>query len=256
MFYEVLMVFPFPFPPLVVTEVHGRTFGVWTLLTCTLCFLCAFNLENKPLYLATFLSFIYAFGHFLTEYLIYHTMAIANLTTVGIFAGMNVNGLICCRISLMSLLPFALYVGWSCLVIFLDSWHNFHVYFPFFWGGGLGMWSIFPYGGKKVIKNAWAQWVSERPVAYAMITSYTLFYAAVGLVIQVASPRPVSCNINKLEQCQVNLWAFVQPACRPCFVFFFNDLLVTSPPSPPPQKKKKLLIFKFSLVMSWFLSYP
>ncbi|KAF9619485.1 hypothetical protein IFM89_007233 [Coptis chinensis] len=33
-----------------VTDVHGRTFGVWTLLTCTLCFLCAFNLENKPLY--------------------------------------------------------------------------------------------------------------------------------------------------------------------------------------------------------------
>ncbi|KAL0432618.1 UNVERIFIED_CONTAM: Ergosterol biosynthetic protein 28 [Sesamum latifolium] len=68
------------------TEVHGRTFGVWTLLTCTLCFLCAFNLDNKPLYLATFLSFIYAFGHFLTEYLIYHTIAIGNLTTVGIFA--------------------------------------------------------------------------------------------------------------------------------------------------------------------------
>lgn len=72
----------------IVTEVHGRTFGVWTLLTCTLCILCAFNLENKPIYLATFLSFIYALGHFLTEYLIYHTMSIANLTTVGIFAGM------------------------------------------------------------------------------------------------------------------------------------------------------------------------
>ena len=70
------------------TEVHGRTFGVWTLLTCTLCFLCAFNLENKPLYLVTFLSFIYALGHFLTEYLFYHTMALSNLTTVGIFAGM------------------------------------------------------------------------------------------------------------------------------------------------------------------------
>ncbi|XP_022772258.1 ergosterol biosynthetic protein 28 isoform X1 [Durio zibethinus] len=70
------------------TEVHGRTFGVWTLLTCTLCFLCALNLENKPLYLVTFLSFIYAFGHFLTEYLFYHTMALSNLTTVGIFAGM------------------------------------------------------------------------------------------------------------------------------------------------------------------------
>ncbi|KAF6150744.1 hypothetical protein GIB67_020827 [Kingdonia uniflora] len=75
---------------LVVTDVHGRTFGVWTLLTCTLCFLSAFNLENKPLYLATFLSFIYAFGHFLTEYLFYHTMAIANLTTVGIFAGTSI----------------------------------------------------------------------------------------------------------------------------------------------------------------------
>ncbi|XXG48922.1 hypothetical protein AAC387_Pa02g3242 [Persea americana] len=72
------------------TDVHGRTFGVWTLLTCTLCFLCAFNLENKPLYIATFLSFIYAFGHFLSEYLIYQTMVLTNLTTVGIFAGTSI----------------------------------------------------------------------------------------------------------------------------------------------------------------------
>ncbi|OEL15884.1 Ergosterol biosynthetic protein 28 [Dichanthelium oligosanthes] len=73
------------------TNVHGRTFGVWTLLTCTLCFLCALNLENRPLYLATFLSFIYALGHFLTEYLVYHTMAAANLSTVGFFAGLQFN---------------------------------------------------------------------------------------------------------------------------------------------------------------------
>jgi hypothetical protein len=71
-----------------VTEVHGRTFGTWTLLTCTLCYICAFNLDNKPIYLATLLSFVYAFGHFLTENLIYHTMAISNLTIVGVFAGM------------------------------------------------------------------------------------------------------------------------------------------------------------------------
>ncbi|KAE8798823.1 Erg28 like protein [Hordeum vulgare] len=51
-----------------VTEIHDRTIGVWTLLTCTLCFLCAFNLENKPL-----------------EYLIYHTIAAANLSTAGFF---------------------------------------------------------------------------------------------------------------------------------------------------------------------------
>ncbi|WMV27232.1 hypothetical protein MTR67_020617 [Solanum verrucosum] len=73
-----------------VTEVHGRTFGVWTLLTCTLCYLCAFNLHDRPLYLATILSFVYAFGHFLTEFLIYQTMAIKNLVTVGIFAGTSI----------------------------------------------------------------------------------------------------------------------------------------------------------------------
>lgn len=72
------------------TEVHGRTFGVWTLLTCTLCYLCAFNLHDRPLYLATILSFVYAFGHFLTEFLIYQTMAIKNLVTVGIFAGTSI----------------------------------------------------------------------------------------------------------------------------------------------------------------------
>ncbi|KAJ6839382.1 ergosterol biosynthetic protein 28 [Iris pallida] len=72
------------------TDVHGRTFGVWTLLTCTLCWLCAFNLEKKPLYAATFLSFVYAFGHFLTEYAIYDTMVVSNLATVGIFAGTSI----------------------------------------------------------------------------------------------------------------------------------------------------------------------
>ncbi|CAN4122466.1 unnamed protein product [Withania somnifera] len=72
------------------TEVHGRTFGVWTLLTCTLCYLCAFNLHDRPLYLATLLSFFYAFGHFLTEFLIYQTMEIKNLVTVGIFAGTSI----------------------------------------------------------------------------------------------------------------------------------------------------------------------
>lgn len=77
-----------------VTEVHGRTFGVWTLLTCTLCYLCAFNLHDRPLYLATILSFVYAFGHFLTEFLIYQTMEIKNLVTVGIFAGMVPSGVL------------------------------------------------------------------------------------------------------------------------------------------------------------------
>lgn len=74
---------------LTVTEVHGRTFGIWTLLTCTLCYLCAFNLENKALCLVTFLSFVYAFVHFLTEYLIYGTTTVRNLSAVSFFAGIS-----------------------------------------------------------------------------------------------------------------------------------------------------------------------
>ncbi|GJM96150.1 hypothetical protein PR202_ga12967 [Eleusine coracana subsp. coracana] len=55
------------------TGVHGRTLGVWMLLSCTLCFLCAFNLDCKPIYWATFLSFLYGYVHFILEYLLYHT---------------------------------------------------------------------------------------------------------------------------------------------------------------------------------------
>ncbi|OEL36276.1 Ergosterol biosynthetic protein 28 [Dichanthelium oligosanthes] len=68
------------------TGVHGRTFGVWTLLSCTLCFLCAFNLGNRPLYVATFMFFVYAYAHFILEYLVYHTFTAANLGTLGFFA--------------------------------------------------------------------------------------------------------------------------------------------------------------------------
>ncbi|KAG6543462.1 hypothetical protein Mapa_015132 [Marchantia paleacea] len=68
------------------SEIHGRTFGTWTLLTCTLCIICAMNLDDKPLYLTTLLSFVYALGHFITEVLIYETMAIKNLATVSLFA--------------------------------------------------------------------------------------------------------------------------------------------------------------------------
>ncbi|XP_047079708.1 ergosterol biosynthetic protein 28-like [Lolium rigidum] len=69
-----------------VTDVHGRTVGVWTLLSCTLCFMCAFNLENRPLCAATLLSFVYAYGHFIVEYLVYRTITAASLGTLGFFA--------------------------------------------------------------------------------------------------------------------------------------------------------------------------
>ncbi|XP_004982199.1 ergosterol biosynthetic protein 28 isoform X1 [Setaria italica] len=69
-----------------VSDVHGRTVGVWTLLSCTLCFLCAFNLDNKPLCLATFLSFVYAYGYFVVEYLVYHSVGASTLAALGFFA--------------------------------------------------------------------------------------------------------------------------------------------------------------------------
>ena len=70
-----------------VTGEHGRTVAVWTLLSCTLCFLCAFNLGSKPLYTATFLSFLYALGYLTVECLVYHTIRAARLSLFTLIAG-------------------------------------------------------------------------------------------------------------------------------------------------------------------------
>ena len=69
------------------TGEHGRTVAVWTLLSCTLCFLCAFNLGSKPLYAATFLSFLYAISYLTVECLVYHTIRAARLSLFTLIAG-------------------------------------------------------------------------------------------------------------------------------------------------------------------------
>ena len=69
------------------TGVHARTVAVWTLLSCTLCFLCAFNLDSKPVYTATFLSFFYAMAYLGIECLIYHTIHFANFVPFIFIAG-------------------------------------------------------------------------------------------------------------------------------------------------------------------------
>ena len=33
-----------------VTEAFGRLFGTWTLITCMLCAICAFNIHNEAIY--------------------------------------------------------------------------------------------------------------------------------------------------------------------------------------------------------------
>lgn len=71
----------------VMQDVHGRTFGVWTLVTCLLCVVTALNLDNEALYLVTFLSFVFALGYFLLECFVYHTMAVKGLASMFFFAG-------------------------------------------------------------------------------------------------------------------------------------------------------------------------
>ncbi|KAJ1257178.1 hypothetical protein BS78_K197000 [Paspalum vaginatum] len=73
-----------------VSGVHGRTVGVWTLLSCTLCFLCAFNLHSKPLYMATFLSFVYGIAYLAVESLIYHTILFPSSVPFIFFAGTSI----------------------------------------------------------------------------------------------------------------------------------------------------------------------
>ncbi|XP_066338607.1 ergosterol biosynthetic protein 28-like [Miscanthus floridulus] len=75
------------FSEIQVSSVHGRTVAVWTLLSCTLCFLCAFNLHSKPLYLATFLSFVYAIGYLSVECVVYHAISVASLVPFTFIAG-------------------------------------------------------------------------------------------------------------------------------------------------------------------------
>ncbi|XP_034569968.1 ergosterol biosynthetic protein 28 [Setaria viridis] len=68
---------------------HGRIVAVWTLLSFTLCFLCAFNLGSKPVYAATFLSFVYAIGYLAVECLVYDTIRAASLVMFILVAGIS-----------------------------------------------------------------------------------------------------------------------------------------------------------------------
>ena len=63
---------------------------MWTSITCTLCVLLAFDIDNRSLFVATLVSFIAALFHFLTEFLIYRTMTAANLLSPGIVAGVSI----------------------------------------------------------------------------------------------------------------------------------------------------------------------
>ncbi|KAJ1257164.1 hypothetical protein BS78_K195700 [Paspalum vaginatum] len=81
-----------------VSDVHGGTVGVWTLLSCTLCFICAFNLDSRQLYVATFMSFVYGIAYLAVECRIYHTILLPSCAPFILFAGkISVNQIITVR---------------------------------------------------------------------------------------------------------------------------------------------------------------
>ncbi|CAI5977358.1 unnamed protein product [Closterium sp. NIES-64] len=80
------------------SDVHGRTFAVWTAVTCTLCILCALHLDSRPLYLATLASFVFALLHFLLELLVYKTMTVKNFAAPCFFASVSTDDSNVCAI--------------------------------------------------------------------------------------------------------------------------------------------------------------
>ncbi|XP_058149043.1 ergosterol biosynthetic protein 28 homolog isoform X2 [Dasypus novemcinctus] len=68
--------------PDLVNGLHARTFGIWLLLSSVTRCLCAIDIHNKKLYYITIWTFILALGHFLSELLIYGTVA----ATIGVLS--------------------------------------------------------------------------------------------------------------------------------------------------------------------------
>ena len=75
--------------PMEVSPLYGRTFAIWTLLTCILTTITALNLDDKPLYIVTIVSFLLAGLHFLSEFFLYKTMGFVNLLSPGIVASVS-----------------------------------------------------------------------------------------------------------------------------------------------------------------------
>eukprot|EP00878_Enallax_costatus_P003825 GHUV01004041.1.p1 GENE.GHUV01004041.1~~GHUV01004041.1.p1 ORF type:complete len:159 (+),score=27.27 GHUV01004041.1:183-659(+) len=75
--------------PALVSDLYGRLFATWTLLTCGLCLICARNPTNSAIYGATLLSFVVALLHFLTELFLFKTMSIKGAAAPMVIAGLS-----------------------------------------------------------------------------------------------------------------------------------------------------------------------
>lgn len=76
--------------PDAVTDLNGRTFAMWTSLSCVLCLFCAKNPQNRAMYSATLASFVLALIFFSSELLLYKTLSLKSALQPMIVAGVSV----------------------------------------------------------------------------------------------------------------------------------------------------------------------
>jgi len=60
-----------------VTPLQARTFGIWTLTASVVRLYAAYNIHNKAIYDMALLTYLFAFGHFSSEILIFRTTKIS-----------------------------------------------------------------------------------------------------------------------------------------------------------------------------------
>eukprot|EP01132_Coremiostelium_polycephalum_P004719 gene4719-5893_t len=79
--------------PKSVTRLFSRLFGAWTMMSFTLCVATAYSPYNKGLFFVTFLSFVYALLHFVTETFIFKTSKFRDAIPPFIVASTSINKL-------------------------------------------------------------------------------------------------------------------------------------------------------------------
>jgi Erg28 like protein len=56
-----------------VTPLSGRTFGTWTFVSALIRLYAAYNIDNPQMYQLALWSYVVAFGHFASEWLVFGT---------------------------------------------------------------------------------------------------------------------------------------------------------------------------------------
>ncbi|KAF8896269.1 Erg28 like protein-domain-containing protein [Infundibulicybe gibba] len=60
-------------PPATVTSLQARTFGAWTLVSAVVRLYAAYHINDKSIYDMALFTYLIAFGHFSSEFLIFRT---------------------------------------------------------------------------------------------------------------------------------------------------------------------------------------